>query len=280
MKKFNLKKAFSRFAEKVTKKVRKDADGSFRSRLINANTSLHVMEAYRMARTNLMYTAKGAGVRVFGVTSAAPHDGKSLTCANLAISFSMAGKKVLLVDCDMHRPTQNVSFGVTTESGLSEYLTGICEEAEISETEYENVHLLSAGRCPPDPSELLQSDRFASLLVDAKTKYDCVFLDLPPLNVISDATVIAPYLDGYVFVVRAKQSDRFDVQSAIDSIKHVEGKVLGFILNDMEHRSMSRYGTRYYGKYYYGRRHYQENGEGDSKAALDTAQQGKENSAE
>lgn len=204
-----------------------------------------------MARTNLMYTAKGAGVRVFGVTSAAPHDGKSLTCANLAISFSMAGKKVLLIDCDMHRPTQNVSFGVTAQSGLSEYLTGLRTEPEITETEYENVHLLSAGRCPPDPAELMQSDRFASLIVEAKTKYDCVFLDLPPLNVISDATVIAPYLDGYVFVVRAKQSDRFDVQNAIDSILHVEGKVLGFVLNDMEHRSMSGYSMRYYGKYYY-----------------------------
>ncbi len=279
MKKFNLKKAFSRFAEKITKKVRKDADGSFRNRLINVNTSLHVMEAYRMARTNLMYTAKGAGVRVFGVTSAAPHDGKSLTCANLAISFAMAGKKVLLVDCDMHRPTQNVSFGVTIENGLSEYLTGICEEAEIAETEYENVHLLSAGRCPPDPSELLQSDRLASLLVDAKTKYDCVFFDLPPLNVISDATVIASHLDGYVFVVRAKQSDRFDVQNAVDSIKHVEGKVLGFILNDMEHHSMSGYSTRYYSRYYYSRRR-NEKSEGDSEVALDTAKTEKEASAE
>ena len=279
MKKFKLNKKFSGILEKITKKIGKDSDGSFRSRLINANTPLYIMESYRMARTNLMYTAKGAGVRVFGVTSAAPHDGKSLTCANLAISFSMAGKKVLLMDCDMHRPTQNVSFGVTTESGLSEYLTGICEEAEISETEYENVHLLSAGRCPPDPSELLQSDRFAALLADAKGKYDCIFLDLPPLNVISDATVIAPHLDGYVFVVRAKQSDRFDVQSAIDSIKHVEGKVLGFILNDMEHRAIGGYSSRYYGKYYYGRRH-KNNGEDSSEAATDTASEEKEDSAE
>ena len=262
MKRWNVKKKISNLLERIKRKVRKESDGNFRNRLINANTPMYVMEAYRMARTNLMYTAKGAGVRVFGVTSAAPHDGKSLTCANLAISFSMAGKKVLLIDCDMHRPTQNISFGVTVENGLSEYLTALCEDPAISETEYKNVHLLSAGRCPPDPSELLQSDRFAALLENAKSKYDCVFLDLPPLNVISDATVIAPYLDGYVFVVRAKQSDRFDVQCALDSIEHVGGKVLGFILNDMEHRSMDGYGSRYYGRYYghyyYGRRYAQD----------------------
>lgn len=240
--------------KKITKKARGGEASSFRSRLISANTPMQVMEAYRMARTNLMYTAKGAGVRVFGVTSAAPHEGKSLTCANLAISFSMLGKKVLVIDCDMHCPTQNVSFGVVTQSGLSEFLTGLREDPEIAETEYVNVHLLSAGRCPPDPSELLQSDRFASLLALAKNQYDCVFLDLPPLNIISDATVISPYLDGYVFVVRAKQSDRHDVQTAIDAIEHVEGKVLGFVLNDIEHHSLGSYDKRYYGKYYYKNR--------------------------
>lgn len=245
-----MKGSARRFARRISKRIKHEENGSFRNRLINANTSLHIMEAYRMARTNLMYTAKGAGVRVFGISSGAPHDGKSLTCANLAISFSMAGKKILLIDCDMHRPTQSISFGVTAKSGLSEYLTGLREEAEIAETEYENVHLLSAGRCPPDPAELLQSDRFASLIMEAKTKYDCIFLDLPPLNVISDATVIAPYLDGYVLVVRAKQSDRVDLQKAVDSIEHVEGKVLGFVLNDVETRSSGGYYGRYYGRYY------------------------------
>ena len=231
-------------------KGNKKNDVGFRNRLINASTPLHVLEAYRMARTNLLYTAKDSGVRVFGVTSAAAHEGKSITCANLAISFSMTGVRVLLVDCDMHRPTQNVSFGVTAQSGLSEYLTGLREEPEITETEYENVHLLCAGRCPPDPAELLQGDRFASLIMEAKTKYDCVFLDLPPLNLISDAAIIAPYLDGYVFVVRAKQSDRFDVQNAVEAIEHVEGKILGFVLNDIESRERGS-NARYYGKYYY-----------------------------
>ena len=238
------------FAGKISRKMRRTGDGSFRNHLINANTSLHIMEAYRMARTNLMYTAKGAGVRVFGIASGAPHDGKSLTCANLAISFSMAGKRVLLIDCDMRRPTQNISFGVAAESGLSEYLTGLCETPEICDTEYENVHLLSAGRCPPDPAELLQGERFAALIADAKGKYDCIFLDLPPLNVISDAAVVAPHLDGYVLVVRAKHSDKNDLQKAIDSILYVDGKLLGFVLNDVEHRPTGGYYGSYYKSYY------------------------------
>ncbi len=219
--------------------------------LIHKDTSIRVLEAYRMARTNLLYAAKGSGCRVFGVTGASPHDGKSLTTANLAISFAMSGKRVLLIDCDMHRPTQGTAFDVISSSGLSEYLAGVTEKEDVVTTEYENLFLLTAGRCPPNPAELLYGDRFTSLVERAKTEYDCVFIDLPPMNVISDAAIVAPVLDGYVFVVRAGRSDKHLVQSAIDSITHVEGKILGFVLNDTDRSILSYNHTGYYGKYYH-----------------------------
>ena len=226
-------------------------------RLIHKDTSVRVLEAYRMARTNLLYAVKGPGCRVFGVTGAAPHDGKSLTAANLAISFAMSGKRVLLIDCDMHRPSQSGAFGHNVEIGLSEYLAGVTEEVAATPTAYENLLLLGAGRCPPNPAELLYGDRFASLIEKLKGEYECIFIDLPPMNVISDAAIVAPVLDGYIFVVRAGKSDKNLVQNAIDAITRVEGKILGFILNDVG-KTILPYGTNgYYGRYYtaYERKH-------------------------
>ncbi len=223
---------------------------SHADKLIHKDTASRVLEAYRMARTNLMYAAKGKGCRVFGITSASPHDGKSLTAANLSISFAMSGKHVLLIDGDMRRPTQSTAFGLAPETGLSEYLAGVCDSAEIVPTEYANLSFLGAGRCPPNPAELLYGDRFSDLIEKAKAEYDCIFIDLPPMNVISDAAIVAPTLDGYVFVVRAEKSDKRLVQSAIDTITHVEGKVLGFILNDTDYSVLPYRGLGYYGGYY------------------------------
>ena len=234
------------------KKQKNDGDSvSHADRLIHKGTSSRVLEAYRMTRTNLLYAAKGKGCRVFGITSASPHDGKSLTAANLSISFAMSGKRVLLIDCDMRRPTQSIAFGIATDTGLSEYLAGVCDSAETVSTEYENLSILNAGRCPPNPAELLYGERFTALIEKVRKEYDFVFVDLPPMNVISDAAIVAPMLDGYVFIVRAGSSDKRLVQSAIDSIARVEGKVLGFVLNDTNHNILAyNYRNSYYGRYY------------------------------
>ena len=237
-------------------------------RLIHKDTSIRVLEAYRMARTNLLYAVKGPGSRVFGVTSGAPHDGKSLTAANLAISFAMSGKRVLLIDCDMHRPSQGIAFNQKQDGGLSEYLAGVTESVSVITTEYENLSLLTAGRCPPNPAELLYGDRFSSMIERFKGEYECIFIDLPPLNVISDAAIVAPVLDGYVFVVRAGKSDRNLVQNAIDTITQVEGKILGFVLNDVGRKSLLYRADGYYGHYYnsYERRPEEVNEENDKKS--------------
>lgn len=222
--------------------------GTMASRLIGKKGDFRIQEAYRMARTNLLYSGAGEDEKmVFGFTSAAPGDGKSLTCANMAISFATSGKRVLLLDCDMHKPTQDTAFGVATERGLSEYLAAICDEPEILATDRDNLYLLPAGHCPPNPAELLCGARFESLMGKLRAEYDCVFIDLPPVNLISDSTVIAQHVKGYVLVVRSGYSDSRAVQAAVDAIEAVGGKIAGFILNGVESESGGYYGR--YGKY-------------------------------
>lgn len=245
-------------------------------RLIKGKENYRAQEAYRMARTNLLYSGGGKDERmVFGFTSAAPGDGKSLTCANMAISFATSGKRVLLLDCDMRKPTQDTAFGVSTERGLSEYLAAICDAPEILPTSRPNLYLLPAGHCPPNPAELLYSPRFAELIARVQKEYDCVFIDLPPVNILSDATIIAPHVKGYVLVVRASYSDSRAVQTAVNAIEAVGGTVSGFILNDVDFEEGGYYG-RYgkykrggYGKYGYGKYGYYHYGPKDKDGAAD-----------
>ena len=222
--------------------------------LLTPKSSTRTLEAYRMARTNLFYSGSGEGM-VFGVTSASPGDGKSLTCANLAISFAMSGKRVLLIDCDMRKPTQKTAFEATAENGLSEYLAGVTAEPEVIATAYEGLSLLTSGRCPPNPAELLFRPRFAELIAKVKEEYDFVFVDLPPVGIISDATVVAPHIGAYVLVARVGRSDHRLLRSTVDAIEAVGGKIAGFVLNDVLESTAGGYGGygkygRYYRKYY------------------------------
>ena len=264
--KFSLKSLKKGFGRLLGREERVDISENHGKFLITEKSSMRVLEAYRMARTNLFYSGSGKeGGMVFGVTSASPSDGKSLTCANLAISFAMSGKRVLLVDCDMRKPTQKAAFKAETENGLSEYLAGVVDAPSIVATSYDNLSLLVSGRCPPNPAELLYSSRLADLMAKARTEYDFIFVDFPPIGLISDATIAVPYIDAYIMIVRMMQSDYRAVQAATESLEKIGAKIAGFMVNDVEDRSSSyyyrgyrygrygrygRYYRRYYGKYY------------------------------
>ncbi len=260
--KFNLTSLKAGFSSFFAKEEKKDVSENHGRHLITEMSPMRTLEAYRMARTNLFYSGngKGGGV-VFGVTSASPSDGKSLTCANLAISFAMSGKRVLLVDCDMRKPTQKVAFEAEAENGLSEYLAGVVDAPLIVPTKYENLSLLTSGRCPPNPAELLYSPRLAILVAKARAEYDFIFVDFPPIGIISDATIAVPHVDAYIMIVRMMQSDYRAVQVAVESLENIGAKIAGFMINEVEDRSASYYyrgrrygGYRRYGRYY-GRYH-------------------------
>ena len=247
--------SFSSFFSKFKKKPDVSVDKS--AFLLKPDSPFATIEAYRMMRTNITYAASNIEPPIYGVTSAMPNEGKSINCANIAISFAHAGKKVLLIDADMRNPTQAALFGISSGNGLSEYLAAVSDEPTILSTEYENLSIIAAGHKAPNPAELLGSDRIAELFKKAREQFDFIFLDLPPVNIISDATILASHLTGFLFVVDSGRTHSAAAKRALESIRMVGGNIIGFALNRVNPK---KNGSSYYGysykSYRYAKRYY------------------------
>ena len=217
-------------------------------RLLNHSTPFAIREAFNHLRTNLMYTLNDEeGCPIFAITSADESAGKSTVVANIAISYAMASKKVLLIDCDMRAPMQCKIFKMDkTLPGLSELLSGIEEDPAplIHNTENEGVSLLLAGMTPPNPAELILSQRFEQYLKTWRMEYDAIFIDFPPVGIVTDTLAVNKLVTGYVFVVRSEKSDSRKITAALDAMAKVDAKVLGIILNDVNAKSYSRRARR------------------------------------
>lgn len=226
-------------------------------KMLSPESPFVVKEAYSSIRTNLMFTQKGESCPIFIVTSPTANNGKTINSINLAISFAQIGKRTLLIDADMRNPTVHRMFSVPVKNGLSEILAGLTDNITVSKTEIENLSLLTSGKIPPNPAELLASPRMDKLLSFVKEHYDCVFIDTPPVNLVTDATVFAQKSTGYILIVKANVSDNSDVKTALSNIESIDGNVLGVILNDIStsrHKYYSYY-RKYdykYGGYSYG----------------------------
>ena len=225
--------------------------------LLNDTTPFATREAFNRLRTNLMYTLNDKDTcPIFAVTSDDQAAGKSTIISNVAISYAMSGKKVLLIDADMRAPMQYKIFSLDRKrAGLSELLSGIEEtDTNVIFPHYtEGLHLLLAGKTPPNPSELIMSQRFEKFLADWGTQYDAIFIDFPPVGIVSDTLAIKHLITGYLFVLRSALSDAKRVRLALDAMHQVDAKVLGVILNDVQ----SKTGGYYYRKGYYYRSHYE-----------------------
>lgn len=218
--------------------------------ILNSKSDFFIREAYKTLRTNVTFSLAGEGKsRVVVVTSSLQSEGKSLTAVNLALSFAETDKRVLLIDCDMRRPKLGRLLNLSAPGGLSNLLLdpSLLEKSIVKQ--YSTIDIILAGDIPPNPSELLGSPRMEKLLEQMREKYDCIILDTPPINMVTDAVVLAPKSDGVLFVVRANQSERGAVAHAVEQLEYAQIKILGFVLNgiDME---KSNYG---YGKYRYKR---------------------------
>lgn len=226
-------------------------------KMLSPESPFVVKEAYSSIRTNLMFTQKGESCPIFVVTSPTANNGKTINSINLAISFAQMGKRTLLIDADMRNPTVHRMFSVPVKNGLSEILAGLTDNITVSKTEIENLSILTSGKIPPNPAELLASPRMDKLLSFVKEHYDCVFIDTPPVNLVTDATVFAQKSTGYILIVKANVSDNSDVKTALSNIESIDGNVLGVILNDIStsrHKYYSYY-RKYdykYGGYSYG----------------------------
>ena len=223
--------------------------------LVGGNISFAAAEAYKLLRTKLQFSfADEADCRVIGVSSSLTGEGKSLTSVNLAYTASQLGKRVLLVDCDMRRPTLAEKLPIQKTPGLSDFLSGQIQADKLLQRcgmkEDENAfHAISAGSTPPNPMELLSSRRMEKMLEILRQRYDYIILDLPPVGEVGDALAVAKMTDGMLIVVRQNYCDRIALNSTIRQFEFVDAKILGIVFNATTDDG-SKYGKPYYRKYY------------------------------
>ncbi len=214
-----------------------------RRQILNKNSSFAVQEAYKTLRTNIRFFLRNERCKRFCITSGAAGEGKSITLMNLAISLAETGDKVLLIDADMRRPALARLLVEKAAPGLSNVLAGLeTSEEAIRKEMYPNLDIMFSGDVPPNPSELLGSDRMQQLIEEMAEHYDYILVDTPPVNVVSDACIIASLLDGVLMLVRKDQSRKDDTKRAIDSLRLTGAKVLGFVLNGVELDAKKNYG--------------------------------------
>lgn len=226
--------------------------------VIGPNISFAASEAYKLLRTKLQFSfADENDCHVIGLSSALSGEGKSLTSVNLAYTLSQLDKKVLLVDCDMRRPTLAEKLGVLNYPGLSNYLTRQCsvddlvQECELKKGE-NTFHVIVAGQNPPNPVELLSSERMKKALLSMRKVYDYVILDLPPVGEVSDAMAIAKETDGILLVVRQNYCDRNVLVDTINQFDFINAKTLGIVFNCTVEGGGKGYYKKYYKRYYKG----------------------------
>lgn len=226
--------------------------------VIGPNISFAASEAYKLLRTKLQFSfADENDCHIIGLSSALSGEGKSLTSVNLAYTLSQLNKKVLLVDCDMRRPTLAEKLGILKYPGLSNYLTRQCGLGDLLQVcrmrENENAfHVITAGQSAPNPVELLSSERMSKALEAVRMTYDYVILDLPPVGEVSDALAIAKQTDGILLVVRQNYCDRVVLTDTVNQFDFIHAKTLGVVFNAIhETGGKGYYNKKYYKKYYH-----------------------------
>ena len=209
-----------------------------------------VREAYQTLRTSLIFSSKGRQRKVVLITSTAPQEGKSSTVASLARALAGAGERVLVIDCDLRRPTQHVHLKIERDRGLTNYLVAPAREGWspfVKTVGPVNLHAMTCGPIPPNPPDLLGSDRFAGLLQEVREAYDWILLDSPPSASLSDAVLLSSMADMVVVVVRHNATDRAQVLRSVSRLRNVNAALVGVILNNVDSRKSK---DDYYAGYY------------------------------
>ena len=206
-------------------------------KILTSSSPFIIKVGYSSIRTNLLFSQTGHDCPVFIVTSPTANNGKSINSVNMAVSFAQMGKKTLLIDADMRNPTVHRLFSIPVKNGLSEILAGLTDNITVSKTDIENLSVLTAGKIPPNPSELLSSERTDKLLA----------FDTPPVNLVTDPTAFATKSTGYIMIVKAGISDTQSTKKAVDSLTSLGANIVGFVLNDATESNGMKYYS--YGKY-------------------------------
>lgn len=212
------------------------------------NPNSPVSEAYRTLRTNIQFSSPDKKVQSILITSSGPSEGKTTTSVNLAVTMAQSGSRTILVDCDQRKPKVHKLLSISNQIGLSNLLIEeVSMDGAITHSGIENLDILSSGTRPPNPSELLVSEKMQNFIECLKDKYDYIILDTPPVIMVTDAQILSKYADGCILVVASGEIDREAVAKAKEQLEKVNAKILGVVLNKLE---TNRRG--YYGYYYYG----------------------------
>ncbi|RKQ34290.1 CpsD/CapB family tyrosine-protein kinase [Oceanobacillus halophilus] len=217
-----------------------------RQLITKVNPKSPISEQYRTIRTNIQFSSVDNEIQSLIVTSSGPSEGKSTTVANLAVVYAQSGKRVLLIDADLRKPTVHYTFRLDNLRGLSNILVGenTIDEA-TNRTDVENLDVISCGPIPPNPSELLASRKMEQFLEEAKKTYDIVIFDTPPVLAVTDAQILANIVDGSILVVKSKHTELEAATKAKDALEPAKAKLLGTVLNGREKQNSNYY-------YYYG----------------------------
>ncbi|MGM0214826.1 CpsD/CapB family tyrosine-protein kinase [Enterococcus sp. AZ109] len=204
-------------------------------------------EQYRTIRTNINFSSADKDIQTLVITSSGPSEGKSTTSANLAVVFAKAGSKVLLVDADLRKPSLAISFRLPNATGLSNLLTN--REASIDNyyqtSDVENLYVMTSGPKPPNPSELLDSQRMVDLMNTMRESFDVVIFDMPPVVTVTDAQIVAAHTDGTLLVVRERKTKKQDIVKAKELLTRANANILGVVYNGKKKGDSAGY-------YYYG----------------------------
>lgn len=220
-----------------------------RKLMIRENSKSPVSEAYRNIRTNIQFSNIDKNIKTIMITSAGQGEGKTTTISNIAAAFSDTSKKVIIIDCDLRKPKVHKVFKITNNKGVTDCLLNDNSYKEyIHKDEEENLHILTAGQTPPNPAEMLSSNKMKKLIEDIEKDYDYILIDAPPVCIVTDAAILSTLTDGVILLCASGEAEIDMVKRAKENLEKVNANILGVILNKLPINTRS---YQYY-SYYYG----------------------------
>lgn len=218
--------------------------------ILRDTSPFHVTEAYKMLRTNIMFSIPDEKCRKIMISSPNQHEGKSITSINLGIVFAQNNAKVLLIDCDLRLPTIAKKLEISSVPGLSNMLIGLSEKEAVIHHLENGLDVIPAGEIPPNPSELLGSAKMKTLIQGLEEDYDYIILDTPPVNVVSDSLNLLSMVSGVALVIRCNVANQESVDTAVNKLKLTGAKIFGFVVTGADSIQKRYYKKNGYGKEY------------------------------
>jgi capsular exopolysaccharide synthesis family protein len=216
--------------------------------VLTAQATHEFGEAFRSLRTALAFSHSREGGKVVLVTSSQPLEGKTTTACNIAIALALGGERVLLIDADLRRPNVARTLGIETGAGLSNLLTAQTSPRDaVRQSSTDNLWVMTSGPVPPNPSELLASERMKMVLDGENSWFAWIVVDAPPVLAVTDAVLMAPMASGVAFVVRSEMTPQRHVRRALDTLMTGQPRLLGLVLNGVDLEGNKYYYSRYYG---------------------------------